>query len=142
MKNNLSAGVVGLIFALGLGISGMTQPQKVVGFLDVFGNWDPTLMFVMIGSIAVHFISYRLIKKRDSPLFSTQWHLPTKTQITPSLVVGSIVFGLGWGLAGYCPGPALVSLGSFQTRPFIFIIGLLGGMLIFKMLDKKLKIVR
>ena len=142
MKSILSAGVVGFIFALGLGISGMTQPQKVVGFLDVFGNWDPSLMFVMIGSIAVHFILFRLIKKRGTPLFSSQWHLPTKTQITPSLVIGSVVFGVGWGLGGYCPGPALVSLGSIQARPFIFITAMIIGMLIFKVVDKNLKIVR
>ncbi|MEQ1879276.1 MAG: DUF6691 family protein, partial [Bdellovibrionia bacterium] len=88
MKNNLTSWIVGFIFALGLGISGMTQPQKVIGFLDVFGSWDPSLMFVMAGSIAVHFLTFRLIKKRTSPLFSPQWHLPAKSRITPSLALG------------------------------------------------------
>ncbi len=142
MKNNLSAWIVGFVFSLGLGISGMTQPQKVVGFLDIFGNWDPSLIFVMLGSIAVHFVTYKLIRKRSSPLFSAQWHLPQSNKITPSLVIGSIVFGAGWGLAGYCPGPAITSLASMQMRPALFVIGMLGGMFIFKLLDAKLKFKR
>jgi len=142
MKNKLSAWLVGFVFALGLGISGMTQPQKVIGFLDIFGNWDPSLMFVMAGSIAVHFFTYRIIKRRDSPLFSPQWHLPKSTRITPSLVVGSVIFGAGWGLAGYCPGPAITSMASMQTRPVLFVIGMIVGMYIFKMLDLKLKFKR
>lgn len=139
MNQKLAAFAVGFIFALGLGISGMTQPQKVVGFLDLFGNWDPSLMFVMVGAIAVHFISYRLIRKRASPLFSTQWHVPTKKDVTPTLIVGSILFGIGWGLAGYCPGPALTSLASLQAEPVIFVISMLLGMFLFLQLDKKLK---
>lgn len=137
MKNNLGAGIVGFVFALGLGASGMTQPQKIVGFLNVFGAWDPALIFVMIGSIVVHFVLYRLIKQRTSPLFSAHWHLPKKSRITPSLVIGSILFGVGWGLAGYCPGPAIVSLASFELRPFLFVLSMMGGMLIFKILDRK-----
>lgn len=142
MKTNLTAWVVGFIFSLGLGISGMTQPQKVLGFLDIFGRWDPSLMFVMLGSIAVHFFTYRIIKKRNSPLLSTHWHLPKTNQITSSLVVGSIIFGAGWGLAGYCPGPGLTSLASMQTRPVLFVIGMFGGMYIFKLIDLKLKFKR
>jgi uncharacterized protein len=132
MKIILSAGIAGFIFAIGLGYSGMTQPQKVIGFLDIFGNWDPSLLFVMIGAIAVHSFSYRLIRKRANPVFSARWHVPEKTQITPSLVFGSIIFGIGWGLGGYCPGPALTSLASFQVRPALFVAGMIGGMLIFK----------
>lgn len=139
MKNNIAALIVGFIFALGLGISGMTQPAKVFGFLDIFGAWDPSLMFVMIGAIAVHLVSYRLIRKRNSPLFSTQWLISEKTQITPSLIVGSIIFGAGWGLAGYCPGPALVSLASNQPRPILFVAGMVLGMFIFKKLDQRIK---
>ncbi|HEY8270228.1 MAG TPA: YeeE/YedE family protein [Pseudobdellovibrionaceae bacterium] len=140
MKNAFVALGVGFIFSLGLGISGMTQPQKVVGFLDVFGSWDPSLMFVMIGAIAVHFITYKLIRKRKSPLFSKQWHVPTKKEITPALIVGSFIFGIGWGLGGFCPGPAVTSLASFEMRPFIFVLSMLVGMIIFRQLDKKIKI--
>ncbi len=142
MKNNLSAWLVGFIFALGLGISGMTDPQKVIGFLDIFGDWNPALIFVMLGSIVVHFFFYKLIRKRESPLFSPQWHVPQKNEITPSLIIGSVIFGLGWGLAGYCPGPVVTALGSLQIRPFIFVIAMLAGMYIFRELDKKLKIKR
>ncbi len=105
MKQSLVSLVVGFIFALGLGISGMTQPQKVIGFLDVFGHWDVSLMFVMIGAIFVHLIIHRLFSKRKSPLFSEKWHLPTKKEITPSLIIGSALFGFGWALAGYALGP-------------------------------------
>jgi uncharacterized membrane protein YedE/YeeE len=139
MKNSLAAFVVGFVFSMGLGISGMTQPQKVVGFLDLFGQWDPSLIFVMIGAIMVHFVTYRLIRKRDSPLLSPEWHVPTKKEITPALVGGSILFGLGWGLAGYCPGPAMTSLASFEVRPFMFVVSMLVGMVIFKLVDQKMK---
>jgi uncharacterized membrane protein YedE/YeeE len=138
MKNGLAALVVGFVFAIGLGISGMTQPQKVVGFLDLFGNWDPSLIFVMVGGIIVHFATYRLIRKRKSPLLSTDWHVPTKKEITPALVAGSLLFGIGWGLGGFCPGPAITSLASFESRPFIFVISMLVGMFLFRLVDKKL----
>lgn len=132
MKTSFAAFGVGLLFALGLGISGMTQVQKVVGFLDIFGAWQPTLIFVMGGAIGVHFIAYRLIMKQKSPLFENRWHLPTHKGISPALIVGSLLFGLGWGLGGFCPGPALVSLASFQSRPWIFVVSMLAGMLLFR----------
>jgi uncharacterized membrane protein YedE/YeeE len=136
MKNALAALMVGFMFAIGLGLSGMTQPGKVVGFLDLFGNWDPSLLFVMGGAVLVHFVTYRLIRKRPSPLFSAQWHVPTKKDVTPALIAGSFIFGVGWALAGYCPGPALTSLASFSGRPVVFVISLLVGMVAFKQLDK------
>lgn len=139
MKNGLAALLVGFIFALGLGISGMTQPQKVVGFLDVFGVWDPSLIFVMAGAIAVHIVTYKLIRKRSSPLLSAQWHVPTKKEITPALIVGSLLFGVGWGLAGFCPGPAVTSLASFELKPFVFVLSMLVGMYIFRLVDKKIQ---
>ncbi|NUN05150.1 MAG: YeeE/YedE family protein [Bdellovibrio sp.] len=139
MKNSLAALLVGFIFALGLGISGMTQPQKVVRFLDIFGNWDPSLMFVMAGAIVVHLVTYRLIRKRSSPLISAHWHVPTKKEITPALVVGSLLFGVGWGLAGFCPGPAMTSLASFELKPFVFVLSMLMGMLLFRLVDKKIQ---
>lgn len=140
MKNGIAALVVGFIFALGLGISGMTQPQKVIGFLDLFGNWDPSLIFVMAGAIAVHLVSYRIIRKRKSPLLSMKWHVPTKTEITPALVLGAVIFGIGWGLAGFCPGPAVTALASLSVKPLVFVISMIFGMLIFRELDKKLKL--
>nr|BFD62408.1 YeeE/YedE thiosulfate transporter family protein [Bdellovibrio sp. HM001] len=140
MKNALAALVVGFVFAIGLGVSGMTQPQKVVGFLDLFGNWDPSLVFVMAGAIAVHFVTYRLIRRRPTPLLDTKWHVPTKTELTPALMVGAVLFGAGWGLAGFCPGPAVTSLASFEPRVFYFVISMLVGMYLFRLVDKKLKL--
>ncbi len=140
MKNGVASLIVGFIFALGLGISGMTQPQKVIGFLDIFGNWDPSLMFVMAGAIIVHFVSFKLIRKRQSPLFSSEWHIPTKTEITPSLIIGSVLFGIGWGLAGLCPGPAVTSLASLETKSFVFVISMVLGMFLFKLVDRKINL--
>lgn len=138
MKNSLASFVVGFIFSLGLGLSGMTQPQKVVGFLDLFGQWDPSLIFVMVGAILVHLITYKLIRRRSSPLLSPQWHVPTKKEITPALIIGSFIFGVGWALAGFCPGPAVTSLASLAITPFVFVLSLLGGMFLFNIADKKI----
>ena len=140
MKNSLAALVVGFIFALGLGLSGMTQPQKIIGFLDLFGNWDPSLMFVMIGAIAVHFVTYKIIRKQKSPLLDSSWHVPTKNDLTPALLVGSFIFGIGWALGGFCPGPAVASLASFSLSPFVFVVSMILGMFIFRLADKRLKI--
>lgn len=137
MKNNLSALLVGLIFSLGLSLSGMTNPEKIKGFLDVFGSWDASLIFVMIGAIGVHFLTYKLIRKRNSPLFSARWHLPQKSEITKSLIIGSVLFGIGWGLAGYCPGPAVASLTTLSSNVWLFFVCMIVGMFAFKIADKK-----
>ncbi len=137
MKNSLAAFGAGLLFALGLGISGMTQVEKVVGFLDVFGAWQPTLIFVMMGAIGVHFLLYRLIIRRPAPLLETQWYVPQRKDISPELVCGSALFGMGWGLGGFCPGPAVVSLAGLQARPFIFVASMLSGMLLFRILARR-----
>ncbi len=142
MRNKISAFAVGVLFAIGLGISGMTRPEKVFGFLDVFGSWDASLIFVMLGAVIVHFIAFRFIARRKSPLFSLQWHLPTKKEITAPLIAGSFIFGVGWALAGYCPGPALVSLASFQIRPIIFFVSMILGMFLFRLLDRRFRIQR
>lgn len=131
MKYNLSAFIVGVLFALGLGLSGMTQPIRIVGFLNVFGNWDPTLIFVMMGAIAIHLPAYIWIRKRQAPLLSKNWHVPTRRDITPDLIVGSLIFGIGWALGGFCPGPAVTSLASMQSQPLIFTISMAMGMVIF-----------
>ncbi len=136
MKNNVTAFIVGIIFAMGLGISGMTHPEKVIGFLDIFGEWDASLAFVMMGAIAVHGIAYRLIRRRRSPLFSKEFDVPTTKNITPSLIVGSFIFGIGWALAGYCPGPAITSLASLQYRPFMFVVSMMFGMTVFRIYVK------
>lgn len=140
MKNSIAALVVGFVFAIGLGLSGMTQPQKVVGFLNLFGNWDPSLIFVMIGAIVVHFVTFKVIRKRNSPLFSNQWHVPTKKEITPALMTGAFIFGIGWALGGFCPGPAITAMASFEKTPFVFVISMLVGMFLFRLVDKKLKL--
>jgi uncharacterized membrane protein YedE/YeeE len=136
MKTAIVAFVVGVIFSIGLGIAGMTQPQKIIGFLDIFGSWDMSLLYVMVGAITVHFITYRLIRLRKTPLLTPTWRVPTKKEITPALIIGSIMFGIGWGLGGYCPGPAVASLASFELRPALFVVSMIVGMLLFKLADK------
>lgn len=127
MKAFLSSFSAGALFALGLGISGMTKPAKVIGFLDVFGAFDPTLLFVMLGAVSVHFVLYRLIIRRASPLFDTRFHLPTRKDIDGRLVIGSAIFGVGWGLGGYCPGPGLVALGGGVLPALVFVASMVVG---------------
>lgn len=130
--------IVGFVFALGLGYSGMTQTHIVKGFLDVFGNWNINLIGVMAGAIFIHSLAYYLIKKRESPLLDTKFYLPTKKDIDKRLIAGAAIFGLGWGWAGICPGPGIVSLVSGQLEIFIFVGFMLLGMGIFKMIEKRI----
>lgn len=139
VKQNTMAFLVGFLFALGLAISGMTQPQKVIGFLDL-AHWDPSLLFVMMGALLVHTVAYPLIRKKSSPLFDTKWHVPTRKDVTTRLIIGSALFGIGWGLAGYCPGPALTSLASGNVNSFLFVGAMLAGMLVFKKTEPYLKL--
>lgn len=127
----------GLIFAVGLGISGMTQPHIVRGFLDVFGNWDPRLLGVMVGAIFVHATAFRFIKKRISPLLEETFQLPSKKDIDGRLILGAAIFGIGWGWAGICPGPGLVALLSGDVRFILFIGALLIGMITFQFVQRK-----
>jgi len=129
--------LAGVIFGIGLAISGMTQPQKVIGFLDIFGNWDPTLLFVMVGAIIVHFIGYKLVLKRRSPLFAVKFHVPTRQDINPRLLGGAAIFGMGWGLGGYCPGPAVTSITTGWSTVSAFIIFMIVGMFVFNKLFTK-----
>lgn len=138
-KKTILSFFVGFLFALGLGISGMTQPHKVIGFLDFFGNWDPSLIFVMLGAISVHFVAYRIAKHRESPLLWTQWHVPTKKELTPQLIIGSALFGIGWGLAGYCPGPAMTSISAGHSEPMVFVIMMFIGMALYRIVEKRIK---
>ena len=131
MKPILVSFVSGVVFGVGLGIAGMTQPAKVIGFLDFTGRWDPSLAFVMLGAIGVHALLYRVIRTRPSPLFSPAFSLPNRTDIDFRLIIGSIIFGLGWGIAGLCPGPALTSIASGNFSLVIFSIAMISGILAF-----------
>jgi len=117
----------GLLFGLGLIVSGMINPGKVIGFLDVFGQWDPSLAFVMAGAVAVTFVGFRFILKQNSPRFAATFSLPTRTDIDTPLVIGPILFGLGWGLVGLCPGPALVALTATPKTIWLFFVSMLAG---------------
>lgn len=128
-KQGLVALASGALFGVGLALSGMTQPRKVIGFLDVGGDWDASLGFVMLGAISIHFLAYRLIRGSAAPLFADEFALPKRRSIDPRLIAGAAVFGAGWGLAGYCPGPGIVSLGSGSTHAIVFVASLLLGML-------------
>lgn len=129
-KPEIAALVAGVVFAVGLTISGMARPDKIVGFLDVAGAWDPSLAFVMIGALAVHLVAHRLIAKRKTPLFDDRFHLPTRKDIDKRLVVGAVLFGVGWGLGGFCPGPAIVSAGGGSLTGFVFLAGMTIGILL------------
>ncbi|MBC86840.1 MAG: hypothetical protein CL677_06630 [Bdellovibrionaceae bacterium] len=125
--------LAGILFAIGLGVSGMTQPQKVIGFLDITGDWNPALAFVMIGAIGFHAVTYRWVTKRSSPILEDQFHLPTSSDLTPSLLIGAALFGTGWGLGGFCPGPGIASIASGNTQSFIFVGSMIAGMLLFRL---------
>ena len=118
----------GLLFGAGLLVSGMAQPAKVVGFLDVLGDWDPSLAFVMLGAIAVHFLAYRLVPKLERPLLGERFGIPTRRDIDHRLLIGAALFGAGWGLAGYCPGPALTTVASGASTTLLFTGAMLVGM--------------
>ncbi len=135
MKTAIAALVAGLIFSLGLAISGMTLPSKIVGFLDVFGDWDPSLAFVMMGAVGVHFGTRLLVMKRERSLFQPRFVLPTRNDIDGRLLTGAALFGAGWGIAGFCPGPALTSLGKNSGAAWIFVMAMAAGMLLFAAYD-------
>jgi uncharacterized membrane protein YedE/YeeE len=128
--------MAGLIFGIGLIVSGMTNPAKVIGFLDLAGSWDPSLAFVMGGAIVVGVLAFSFVRKRDRSFLGATMHLPTATNIDRRLVMGSLAFGAGWGLAGYCPGPALASLASGGIKPMIFTLAMLAGMALFEVLER------
>jgi uncharacterized membrane protein YedE/YeeE len=128
--------VVGLLFGLGLMLSGMTDPGKVMGFLDLFGTWDPSLALVMGGAIMVGFFAFTVAKKRTSTFLGGAMRLPTNMDMDKKLVIGSLLFGAGWGLAGFCPGPALVSMADGQPKALVFVLAMLVGMLGFELMDR------
>jgi hypothetical protein len=134
--NTFSALGAGLMFGIGLIFAGMTDPSKVIGFLDIAGKWDPSLAFVMGGAIFVGLFAFRKAKRRDTSLLGEIMRIPTSQVITKPLIVGSMLFGAGWGLGGFCPGPGITSLGTGNPKAAIFVIGMLAGMLIFEWLTR------
>ena len=127
MVKGVVAFACGLTFALGLGIGGMTQPARVLAFLDVAGDWDPRLALVMFGAIAVYAPAFRLALRRGRPVLAPAFHLPTRRNIDGPLVVGAMLFGIGWGMAGLCPGPSLTSLASGEPAAVLFVAAMLVG---------------
>lgn len=137
LEHGLSEFLIGLLFGFGLILAGMTDPGKVIGFLDLFGTWDPSLALVMGGAIAVGAVAFAMAKKRTTNFLGGAMRLPTSNDINTRLVVGSLMFGAGWGLAGFCPGPALVSLGAGQDKAVVFVIAMVLGMLVFEVLERR-----
>ncbi len=126
----ISQYAIGILFGWGLIISGMSNPQKILSFLDIAGLWDPSLLFVMGGAVLVGLAGFYLAGKRSEAFFGGALHIPTRRDISKPLVIGSFIFGAGWGIAGFCPGPALVALGAGHVKAFVFVIAMLVGMLI------------
>ena len=133
----LSALLSGLVFGLGLIVSGMANPAKVLGFLDLAGAWDPSLAFVMGGAILVGFFAFLIAKNRTLSFIGAEMKLPTASAIDSRLLTGNALFGAGWGVAGFCPGPGLVALGMGESKALVFVAAMLVGMVIFSWLEKR-----
>jgi uncharacterized protein len=131
MKGLATSFIAGVVFALGLGISGMTRPIKVIGFLDFFGAWDASLAFVIAGAIAVYFAAYRFSRTMPAPLLAPDFSLPKRSDLDAKLISGAAIFGVGWGLGGFCPGPALTSLASGAAAVVIFVAAMAVGMYVY-----------
>jgi len=134
MKASVASFVCGIVFALGLGISGMTQPSKVIGFLDIAGAWDLSLAFVMVGAIGVYFVAFRMIRMRRAPMLTGRFSIPTRNDIDPQLILGATIFGAGWGLGGFCPGPAITSLASGAAPVVVFVASMVAGIYLYAMM--------
>lgn len=134
--NAVSALVAGLLFGIGLIVSGMTDPSKIIGFLDLAGAWDPSLAFVMVGAIPVGFVAFRLARKRTASLLGGAMLLPAARIIDRPLILGSVAFGVGWGLAGYSPGPAIVAYGAGQDKAVVFTVAMIVGMALYEAADR------
>ncbi len=132
MKGIIVGLVSGVIFSFGLVYSGMTNPAKVIGFLDIFGAWDPSLAFVMGGAVCFNLISFHFIFKRKDPVLEESFDLPAKKDVDKKLLIGATVFGVGWGLIGICPGPSIVNLVTLHLNSFLFVGSMIVGMLVFK----------
>ncbi len=135
MLRNIASLACGIIFGAGLGISQMTNPDKVLDFFDVFGAWDPSLAFVMGGAVAVTAVAFRFVLKRPNPLLAETFSLPTKADIDARLIAGAAVYGVGWGLTGFCVGPAVAALAFADARVLIFLAALVVGILLSRLID-------
>jgi uncharacterized membrane protein YedE/YeeE len=133
----LTSLLAGLVFGIGLIVSGMANPAKVLGFLDLAGHWDPSLALVMAGAISVGLIFFAVAKRRTQSFLGTEMKLPKARDIDRRLVGGGLLFGIGWGVAGFCPGPAVVALGMGETKAVVFVVAMLVGMGIFELLERK-----
>ena len=129
--------LAGLVFGLGLIVSGMANPAKVLGFLDVTGHWDPSLAFVMGGAIAVGVVAFAVAGRRTASLLGVEMRLPSARHVDRRLVAGSVLFGIGWGIAGFCPGPGLVSLGMGEVKALVFVAAMLVGMGVFELFERR-----
>ena len=137
MKYSLAAFASGLIFGLGLILSGMANPEKVLGFLDLAGLWDPSLAFVMGGAILVGLVAFGLARKRTLSFLGFDMKLPTSSRIDKRLMGGSLLFGVGWGIGGFCPGPGLVALGAGEQKAAVFVAAMLAGMAIYEWIERR-----
>lgn len=131
-KQNFMALISGIVFGVGLGVSQMVDPQRVLGFLDLAGQWDPTLAFVMGGAVLTTVITFRFILKQPHPIFGSKFYLPTRKDIDLPLLLGAAIFGVGWGIGGYCPGPALASLSFGGGNTLVFVVFMVIGSLVYK----------
>lgn len=136
--NAVSAFVAGLLLGMGLIISGMTDPSKIIGFLDLAGKWDPSIAFAIGGAVLVAFVAFRFARKLTVSFLGAPMHLPAARQVDRQLILGSLAFGVGWGLAGYCPGPAVVALGAGQDKAVVFVIAMIAGMALYEAVDRLL----
>lgn len=125
--------LAGFVFALGLGLARMTHPERIIGFLDFTGAWNPSLGFVMAGAVVVHALLYRAVIRRSAPLFAPSFSIPTRRDLDPKLIAGAALFGIGWGLGGFCPGPSIVALLSGNVAVFVFVASMLAGMAAFEL---------
>ena len=135
-RNELIAVVSGLLFGIGLNLSDMVNPARVLGFLDLFGSWDPSLAFVMGGALLVTVPGFALARKRLKPLYALEYSEPLNKLVDSRLIAGAVVFGIGWGLAGLCPGPAIVNVGTLDTQALVFAGAMLAGMLGYKVANQ------
>lgn len=133
----LASLLAGFVFGLGLIVSSMVDPAKILGFLDVAGRWDPSLALVMVGAVGVGLVAFSLARRRTMSLLGAEIRLPSAREIDRRLVIGSLTFGVGWGIAGFCPGPALVALGMGKVKALVFVAFMLAGMALFEWLEKR-----
>lgn len=133
----VSALLIGLVFGAGIALSGMANPAKVLNFFDLAGTWDPSLIFVMGGALAVTFVGYRVVLRRSGPVLGGGFNLPTRRDIDRPLVLGSAVFGIGWGIAGFCPGGVIPALGLLRPEPVVFVVAMIVGILVARLLQRQ-----